>query len=150
MARRVGDQRTLLDALICHVAAAMGPDSMAEMAEYRREIRELRDAWHEYLLIIVTAFGEDWSLARAEVETYGRRARKVRQPILEWYYGVMHATLGLLEGRLEETERCSRRRQRSDPPSSGSRASPIGWRSSRSGANRTASARSSRRASVGR
>ena len=33
MARRVGDERTLLDALICHVAAAMGPDSVTEMAE---------------------------------------------------------------------------------------------------------------------
>ena len=116
MARRVGDQRTLLDALICHVAAAMGPDSTAEMAEYRREIRELRDAWHEYLLIIVIAFGEEWGLARAEVEAYGRRARKVRQPILEWYYGLMHATLGLLEGRLEDTERVlEAARQRSDP-----------------------------------
>ena len=41
MARRVGDERTLLDALICHVAAAMGPDSVTEMAELRREIREL-------------------------------------------------------------------------------------------------------------
>ena len=116
IARRVGDQRTLLEALICHVAAAMGPDSTAEMAEYRREIRELREAWHEYLLIIVIAFGEDWGLARAEVESYGRRARKVRQPILDWYYGVMHATLGLLQGRLAETERVlEAARQRSDP-----------------------------------
>ena len=41
VARRLGDQRTLLNALICHVAAAMGPDSVAEMAELRREIREL-------------------------------------------------------------------------------------------------------------
>ena len=109
MARRLGDERTLLNALICHVAAAMGPDSVAEMAELRREIRELikstRDSWDEYLLIIVTAFGEDWSLARAEVETYGRLALKLRQPILEWYYGVMNAVLGLLEGRLEDTER---------------------------------------------
>ena len=109
MARRVGDQRTLLNALICHNAAAMGPDSMAEMTELRREIRELiaatRDSWDEYLLIIVTAFGEDWSLAKAEVETYRRLARKLRQPILEWYYGVMQATLGLLEGRLADTDR---------------------------------------------
>ena len=30
---------------------------------------------------------------------------KLRQPILEWYYGVMNAVLGLLEGRLEDTER---------------------------------------------
>ena len=108
VARRVGGQRSLLNALICHVAAAMGPDSMAEMAELRREIRELiastRDSWDEYLLIIVTAFGEDWSLAKTEVETYGRLARTLRQPILEWYYRVMHATLGLLEGRLAETE----------------------------------------------
>ena len=109
VARRVGDKRTLLNALICHVAAAMGPDSVEEMAELRREIRELiqstRDSWDEYLLIIVTAFGEDWSLARAEVEIYGRLALKLRQPILEWYYGVMNAVLGLLEGRLEDTER---------------------------------------------
>ena len=109
VARRLGDQRTLLNALICHVAAAMGPDSVAEMAELRREIRELiestRDSWDEYQLIIVTAFGEDWSLARAEVETYGRLALKLRQPILEWYYGVMNAVLGLLEGRLQDTER---------------------------------------------
>jgi hypothetical protein len=105
VARRVGDQRTLLDALICHLAAAMGPDSMAEMAEHRREIRELRESWHENLLIIATAFGEDWSLAKADVEDFGQRARKLRQPILEFYYAVMHATLGLLEGRLEDTER---------------------------------------------
>ena len=109
VARRLGDKRTLLNALICHVAAAMGPDSVEEMAELRREIRELiestRDSWDEYLLIIVTAFGEDWSLARAEVEIYGRLALKLRQPILEWYYGVMNAVLGLLEGRLEDTER---------------------------------------------
>ena len=109
IARRVGDQKTLLNALICHVAAAMGPDSVAEMADLRREIRELvtltRESWDQYLLIIVTAFGEDWNLARAEVETYGRLARKLRQPILEWYYGVMHSTLGLLEGRLEDAER---------------------------------------------
>ena len=109
VARRLGDQRTLLNALICHVAAAMGPDSVEEMAELRREIRELiestRDSWDEYQLIIVTAFGEDWSLARAEVETYGRLALKLRQPILEWYYGVMNAVLGLLEGRLQDTER---------------------------------------------
>ena len=109
VARRLGDERTLLNALICHVAAAMGPDSVAEMAELRREIRELikstRDSWDEYQLIIVTAFGEDWSLARAEVETYRRLALKLRQPILEWYYGVMNAVLGLLEGRLQDTER---------------------------------------------
>ena len=109
VARRLGDKRTLLNALICHVAAAMGPDSVEEMAVLRREIRELiqstRDSWDEYLLIIVTAFGEDWSLARAEVEIYGRLALKLRQPILEWYYGVMNAVLGLLEGRLEDTER---------------------------------------------
>ncbi|HSK52599.1 MAG TPA: AAA family ATPase, partial [Clostridia bacterium] len=109
IARRVGDQRTLLNALICHITAAMGPDSMAEMAQLRREIRELialtPDSWDEYLLIIVTAFGEDWSLAKAEVETYGRLARKLRQPILEWYYGVMQATLGLLEGRLGDVDR---------------------------------------------
>ena len=110
IARRIGDQRTLLDALICHIAAAMGPDSTAEMADLRREILELiqstGDAWDEYQLFIVTAFGaQDWSLRRAEVETYGRLALKLRQPILEWYYGLMHATLGLLEGRLEDTER---------------------------------------------
>jgi hypothetical protein len=109
MARRLGDKRALLDALICHIAAAMGPDSLDEMAVIRREIRELiaetRESWDEYQLIIVTAFGEDWSLARAEVEHYGRLALKLRQPILEWYYGVMHATLGLLEGRLADTER---------------------------------------------
>jgi hypothetical protein len=108
MARRVGDQRTLLDTLICHIAAAMGPDSVAEMAELRREIRELRESWHEYLLIIVTAFGEDWGLAKADIETFGQRARKLRQPILEFYYAVMRATLGLLEGRLEDTERVLR------------------------------------------
>ena len=109
VARRMGDQRTLLNALICHVSAAMGPDSVEEMAKLRREIRELiestRDSWDEYQLIIVTAFGEDWSLARAEVETYRRLALMLRQPILEWYYGVMNAVLGLLEGRLEDTER---------------------------------------------
>ena len=109
IARRIGDQRTLLDALICHVAAAMGPDSTAEMADLRREVLELiqstGDAWDEYQLFMVTAFGEDWSLRRAEVETYGRLALKLRQPILEWYYGLMHATLGLLDGRLEDTER---------------------------------------------
>ena len=109
VARRIGDKRTLLNALICHVSAAMGPDSLEEMAELRREIRELieetRDSWDQYQLIIVTAFGEDWSLARAEVETYGRLALKLRQPILEWYYGVMNAVLGLLEGRLQDTER---------------------------------------------
>ena len=109
MARRIGDEPTLLNALICHIAAAMGPDSMEEMAELRREIRGLiattRESWDEYLLIIVTAFGEDWSLAKAEVETYGRLARKLRQPILEWYYGVMQGTLGLLEGRLDDVER---------------------------------------------
>ena len=109
VARRLGDERTLLNALICHVAAAMGPDSVEEMAELRREIRGLiestRDSWDQYQLIIVTAFGEDWSLARAEVETYGRLALKLRQPILEWYHGVMNAVLGLLEGRLQDTER---------------------------------------------
>ena len=109
VARRLGDKRTLLNALICHVSAAMGPDSVEEMAELRREIRELieetRDSWDQYQLIIVTAFGEDWSLARAEVETYRRLALKLRQPILEWYYGVMNAVLGLLEGRLQDTER---------------------------------------------
>ena len=96
MARRIGDQRTLLDALICHVAAAMGPDSTAEMADLRREVLELiqstGDAWDEYQLFMVTAFGEDWSRRRAEVETYGRLALKLRQPILEWYYGLMQAT----------------------------------------------------------
>ena len=109
MSRRLGDERSLLDALICHIAAAMGPDDVEQMAEIRREIRALiastRDSWDQYQLIIVTAFGEDWSLARAEVETYGRLAQKLRQPILEWYYGVMHATLGLLEGRLDDVER---------------------------------------------
>lgn len=108
MARRVGDERTLLNALICHVAASMGPDSGAEMAKLQREIRTMvkatRDSWDQYLLIIVTAFGEDWSEAWADVELYGRLARKLRQPILEWYYGVMKATLGLLQGRLGDTE----------------------------------------------
>jgi hypothetical protein len=109
MARRVGDQRTLLNALHCHIAAAMGPDSAAEMEEVRREIRALAavtpETWDDFLVIVVTAFGEDWSLAKAEVERYQRLARKLRQPALEWYYGVSFAILGLLEGRLEETER---------------------------------------------
>ena len=109
MARRVGDRQILLNALICHVATAMGPDSVAEVSELRREIRELvmstGKMWDQYQLIVVTAFGEDWSAASAEVETYGRLARTLRRPILHWYYGVMNATLGLLEGRLEEAER---------------------------------------------
>jgi hypothetical protein len=109
VARRVGDRQILLNALICHVATAMGPDSIAEVTELRREIRELvtssGNMWDQYQLIVVTAFGEDWTVASNEVETYGRLARTLRRPSLHWYYGVMNATLGLLTGRLAEAER---------------------------------------------
>ena len=109
IARRIGDQRSLLDALICHVAAAMGPDSTAEMADLQREVLELiqltGDAWDEYQLIIVTAFGEDWSVAKADVEYYGRARPKSATADPRVVLRLDAATLGLLEGRLADVER---------------------------------------------
>jgi DNA-binding winged helix-turn-helix (wHTH) protein len=110
IARRLGDPECLAEALHARHFVLQGPDHLAERFACAREVLAIggkpelawaiRENLAADLLMRGDAEGCRQELARARAE-----ARALRNPAFLWLTEGTHASLALLEGRLDEAER---------------------------------------------
>jgi class 3 adenylate cyclase len=114
VARRVGDQTGLADALWIRSVSTWGPDNRDERLATGDEIVRLTEDTGDrralqgiYLRMYAYLEYGHVEAAYDEVEAYGRLADEMRQPQWMAWTMVARAMRALMEGRLEEGERLS-------------------------------------------
>jgi len=112
MARRLGDVRSLGDALDARWMAIWGPDGLSERAGLADEILALAEASGDRELELLgraqraaTALESgDMLAAEADIATYARHADELRMPVHQWAATSMRAMRALLQGTFEDAE----------------------------------------------
>jgi tetratricopeptide (TPR) repeat protein len=113
MARRLGDPRTVADALSGYLAAHENPDhTHAQVAVATELVRVATEAGdleravegHEQRAVALLELA-DVQGAKADFAAMARLAGELRQPAQEWFAVAYDALLALFEGRLAEAER---------------------------------------------
>jgi tetratricopeptide (TPR) repeat protein len=115
MARRVGDPVTLVRALGARHWALWDPDHLDERLAVTSELvylaedtgaRDLAFQAHVFRLGDLLEVGRI-DAVDDEIETIARLADELRQPLYQWWTPMFRAMRALLEGRLDEAERCA-------------------------------------------
>jgi eukaryotic-like serine/threonine-protein kinase len=112
MARRLGDARSLGDALGARWMAVWGPDGLDERSAVAAEILQLAHQIGDRDLEFrgraqraATALeAGDFLAAEAESAAYARLADELRMPVHQWAATTMQAMRALLQGSFEEAE----------------------------------------------
>jgi DNA-binding winged helix-turn-helix (wHTH) protein len=110
IARRIGDPECLAETLHAHHFVLQGPDHLGERAEIAREVLSLGGkpelAWAIRENVAADALIQgDVDQCRRELARARAEARALRSPAFLWLAEGTHASLALLEGRLDEAER---------------------------------------------
>jgi tetratricopeptide (TPR) repeat protein len=113
LARRCGDEATLIKALGARGWALLGPDHVDGRLEVATELLAIAEAagdksWefvgHEYLQGGYLARGDMQAVDR-EIAAAERLAEKLRQPIFRWFARWWRASRALCDGRFADAER---------------------------------------------
>jgi tetratricopeptide (TPR) repeat protein len=112
MARRIDDAPTLAFTLYAGRYATWGTGSLEERLAVATELlhladetgdRELAMASHHWRVIDLLEMGDIGAVDR-EIETQGRLAAKLRQPLYLWWSAMWRAMRATIEGRFSEVE----------------------------------------------
>lgn len=116
MARRLGDRATLASTLSARFLTLMGPEDSDERLQIASDVialgeevrdRELVLRGHVWRILSLMELG-DWVGAEIELAVHARLADELRDPLHLWYVPLFAATRALLQGRLDDAERCAK------------------------------------------
>ncbi|MBW3608869.1 MAG: AAA family ATPase [Actinobacteria bacterium] len=115
MARRIGDRATLASTLSARFLTLMGPEDSDERLQIASDVialgeevrdRELVLRGHAWRILSLMELG-DWIGAEIELAVHAQLADELRDPLHLWYVPLFAATRALLQGRLDDAERCA-------------------------------------------
>lgn len=115
MARRIGDRATLASTLSARFLTLMGPEDSDERLQIASDVitlgeevrdRELVLRGHVWRILSLMELG-DWIGAEIELAVHAQLADELRDPLHLWYVPLFAATRALLQGRLDDAERCA-------------------------------------------